>query len=169
MCDENEENDAPALASAEALALALAAMKKELQESQKQCGEINGKNSTLQRENDALQHENDALNRKIIERVTGISPVLGILSTLVLLAMMNIIPQALMSIVISSVAGLLVKMHDNIGINYNQGRVFDMIVMSTCTFVCVVASSALGVLLPFLGSCAFGGCVAYATYMFMTI
>ena len=166
MTDAQEENAAASLAAALA---ALAAMEKELETSQKQCGEIDGKNSTLQRENDALQHENDALNQKITERVNGISPVLGILSALVLLAMMNIIPQAFMSIIIGSVAGLLVKMNDNIGINYNQGRVFDMIVMSTCTFVCVVASSALGVLLPFLGSCAFGGCVAYATYMFMTI
>ena len=156
MCDENEENDA-------ALAAALAAMEKKLQESQEEYEVVN-------RNLSALQRENNALNRKIIERVTGISPVLGILSTLVLLAMMNIIPQALMSIVISSVAGLLVKMHHNIVMmNYNQGNVFDMIVMSTIAFVCLIATSALGVLLPFLGACAFGGCVAYATYRFMTI
>ena len=162
MSDANEENAAAAAALA-AMEEALKTSQKNLQESQAKCGEIDRKYSALQCENDALIH-------KISQRVNVMCLVFGVLSALAVLGMMNIIPHAIMSIVISCVAALLVRIHPSIiEMNYNQESVVNMIIMSTSALVCVIATCAFAVLLPFLGACAFGGCVAYATYMFMTI
>ena len=139
-------------------------------QSQEQCGTFDGKNSTLHRENDALQLKHDALKDEIVKKGKVIAAVLGLLALLAVLGMIFIIPQAFMSIIIGCVAGLLVRMHPTlIEMYYTQESVVNMIVMSTSALVCVIATCAFAVLLPFLGSCALGACVAYATYVFMTI
>ena len=150
MCDANQN------------AATAAAMEKELENQRLKYETISDNYSTL-------QHENVALKKKLEQKGIMIAVVLGLLSELVLLAMMNIIAQALMCIVIACVAGLLISMHTTVAMRHTHGSVLDIIIMSTIAFVCVIATSAFGVLLPFLGSCAFGGCVAYTTYMFMTI